>query len=143
MSNQDQQQAEYDEYLSRKHSEMVTSPEMVDSFVQKATGDKVETQKRLMRGEANEVYDVTTTSGEEVIVRVSNEEYETFGKEKWAIEQCQQIGVPVPKVLLVEDDRTEGKFRSVCILEKLKGQPLNQRVQDNSITQPERDAVIK
>ncbi len=143
MSQSDQQQVEYDEYLSRKHAEMVTPPEMIDSFVQKATGEKVKDQKHLMKGEANEVYNVTTTSGEEVIVRVSHEEFEAFGKEEWAIEHCQQVGVPVPKVLLVENDNTNDKFRSFCILEKLKGNPLMQIVKDGSITQQDRDAVIR
>ncbi len=141
--SQTDQQTEYDEYLTRRHADKVTASEMIDSFVQKATGDKVEAQKRLMLGEANEVYDVTTTSGEAVIVRVSHEEYEAFGKEKWAIEQCQKVGVPVPKVLLVEDVRTDGKFRSICILEKLKGEPLMERVRDDSIDKQNRDTILK
>lgn len=142
MSSSDQQ-SDYETYIAQKHAEMQTPPEMLGEFVRKATGQAPDTQKRLMFGETNEVYDVKTKDGQEVIIRVSHEEDEAFGKEKWAIEQCQQAGVPVPNVLLVEDITTDGKFRSICVLEKLKGEPLMKRVREKSISPQEIEAILK
>lgn len=113
MSSSDQQ-FDYEAYIAQKQVEMQTPPDMLRDFVKKATGQEPEPPKRLMFGETNEVYDVRTRNGQEVIIRVSHEQEETFGKEKWAIEQCQKTGVPVPDVLLVEDVTTDSKFRSIC-----------------------------
>lgn len=142
MSSSDQQ-ADYETYIAQKHAEMQTPSEMLSGFVKKATGQDSEPPKRLMLGETNEVYDVRTKNGQEVIIRVSHSEEDTFGKEKWAIEQCQKAGVPVPGVLLVEDLTTDGKFRSVCVLEKLNGEPLMKRVREKNISSQDVEVVLK
>lgn len=136
-------QSDYEAYIAQKHTEMQTPPDMLSEFVKRATGQAADTQKRLMFGETNEVYDVKTKGGQEVIIRVSHEEDETFEKEQWAIEQCQTVGVPVPNVLLVEDVTTDGKFRSICVLEKLRGEPLMKRVREKTISPEEVEAVLK
>ena len=134
---------EYESYIEKKHAEMQTPVENIDDYVRKATHQGISNIKRLMRGEANEVYDITLNQGQQIIVRISHNRYGSFGKEGWAMEQCKKNGIPVPNVLMIEDDETKEKFRSICILEKLKGQPLLKRVEDKTISPEDLNLILK
>lgn len=136
-----QHKNEYDEYLSRKHANLVTPQDIIDSVIKKATGQKIISQKRLMLGEKNEVYDIKLQD-KNVILRIAHAEYDAFGKEKWALTRCKESGVSVPEVLFVEDFEIDGKFRSACVLEKLSGVPLRARMEQKTISDKDLNHIL-
>ena len=134
----------YQEYLKKKHAEYVTPQYKIDELVQKATDSTIKFQKRLMLGEANEVYDIKTDKEKDVILRISHggQQY-SFKAEKWALEESAKAGVPVPEVLYVEDFELDGKDCSACVLKKLLGEPLGNRIHEKRITEEELSSVLK
>lgn len=114
----------YAAYLHQIHSQYNTSDEVINKFVIKAINLKPVSKKRIIRGENNEVYDVTLENNENIIVRISHKYLDSLKREKWAIEQCEKIGVPVPKILLLEDSFDDEHKISINIEEKIRGDML-------------------
>jgi Ser/Thr protein kinase RdoA (MazF antagonist) len=75
-------------------------------------------------GEANEVYDVELIGDNHIIIRISRADKLEFEQERWAIEKCREVGVPVPVVLLIKHIETEQGPLHICVQEKLEGVPL-------------------
>lgn len=116
--------SDYQTFLIRKHKKFTTPTNIINKVVEKATGSTVATKKRLILGEINEVYDITTKDGQNVIARVSRSEGSRFEAEKWAIEQCKKAGVPVPTVLFVDKQEVDGKTLAFSIEKKIDGEQL-------------------
>lgn len=111
----------YRKYLKSIANQNKTSFKLIDSWVFEAVGKRVQTIKRVISGEANEVYLVRLDEDGELIVRIGRSDGPVFDQEKWAIEQCARVGVPVPECLLIKH-LAEGKtILSVCIQTKLPG----------------------
>lgn len=127
MGNQPQDEA-FQEWLTQKHSQLVTPRELVSSCVQKAVGSKPEHSTRIIRGQDHEVYDICTSDGQSVIVRIAHHEDHRLEAEKWALDAARQKGVPTPKVLLLEQVEHDGKTFMFCIEEKLPGRALNELI---------------
>lgn len=83
------------------HTGWTTPAEIIDRYVRSTSGSAVATQSRIIGGEGNEVWSITTRSGDDLIVRISRST--TFASERWSTEQAYRMGVPVPEVLLVDD----------------------------------------
>jgi len=112
---------EYNKFLEEIHSKNFTTDDVISDVVKEATGSEVISKKRIMAGEVNEVYDVELQGKDNVIVRIHKSDKPVFLKEKWAIDQCKLVGVPVPSVLLIKHlPETDGVL-SFCIQEKLRG----------------------
>ena len=78
---------------------------------------------RIIGGEGNEVWAVSTLAGDELMVRVSH--IDTFAAEQWAAEHARSAGAPVPEVLLVDDAvPVDGKTVAVWIHRTIPGRPL-------------------
>lgn len=137
MSTKDSIDLDYEAYLADKHSRRKTDSKTIHEVIMKATGQELVDLKRLILGEVNEVYDVELDNGKNVILRISHHEWASFGKEKWAMEHSKAEGVPIPEVLFVEDFYRDGKFRSVCVLEKLKGSSLMLQIKVGNIDRSE------
>lgn len=142
MSTNNNQQKEYLEYIANKHAQMTTPQEKLNEIVLKATEKSTASTHRLLLGESNEVYDITLENAEHVIVRVSHEEGSTFKKEEWVFKQCKEAGVPVAKMYLVEDFEIDDHFRSICVLEKLKGEPLMARIREERLSEDEHKLIL-
>lgn len=112
--------SEYDKYLASLHSARQTDEKVIMDVVKEATGSDINSKRRIVAGEVNEVYEVVLSNGNAVIVRISNEEDKDFKGEKWALQQVAAINVPIAKILLV---KTIGE-NSFCIQNKLSGEPL-------------------
>lgn len=111
----------YQEYLESKHAKFEVDPNLLENVVKKATKSNIGESERLIHGEVNEVYSVTTKSGDAVIVRVSRNEKPKFEAERWAIEQSKKAGVPVPEVLLLDSVEDSGEKLSFCVEKKIEG----------------------
>lgn len=118
--------AAHQEWVRQRPGVMRTPRVIVEAQVLAATGRHADRMRRLLVGEDNEVYDVTTTGGSRVIVRISHSPDPRFEAERWAMDAARAAGVPTPRVLHLQhvttDDDTTVTF---CIEEKLRGIPLD------------------
>jgi aminoglycoside phosphotransferase (APT) family kinase protein len=127
MSQHEKSLSEYQAFLKDKHDRLFNTPdEVVGSAVKEATGSSLIQKDRIIKGEAHEVYDIKTESGREVIIRISLEKEPKFEKEKWVIEQCAKIGVPVPEIVYLKNIELEDRPLAICIENKIPGKPFNE-----------------
>ncbi|MBI2003421.1 MAG: aminoglycoside phosphotransferase family protein [Parcubacteria group bacterium] len=112
---------EYNKFLQEIHSKNFTTDEVIDDVVKEATGAKIKSKTRFVSGEVNEVYDVELEGKENVVVRIYKSDEPIFLEEKWAIEQCKSVGVPVPSVILIKHISEPDGILSFCVQEKLRG----------------------
>jgi aminoglycoside phosphotransferase (APT) family kinase protein len=108
------------------HAGWTTPDDVINRLVRKASGSAAVTRSRIVGGEGNEVWSITTQSGDDLILRVSRSN--TFAAEQWATEQARHMGVPVPEILLVDDavptGDTGGSQVAIWIHRTIQGQPL-------------------
>lgn len=114
----------YQRFLEKKHEGFVTPEKLIAEMVAKATGSEFVEKRKIIEGEMNEVYDVTTSDKQNVIVRISRWKYPTLEAEEKIIRLVRMIGVPAPKVLLIEQTFSESKKLTFCVEEKMEGVPL-------------------
>ena len=65
-------------------------------------GVGVDSLKRIVAGEVNEVYDTKTKDGN-FIVRISRGEENRFLTEKWALNAARDVGVPTPQMFFIDE----------------------------------------
>lgn len=115
----------FDDWLQARHSTWNTPTSLINEYVRKATGCAIAQVSRLVLGQDNEVYDVTTTGKQRIIVRISRKENHRFEAERWALHAARHAGVPTPRVLLIEHASYDDSTITFCIEEKLPGKPLD------------------
>ncbi|NYH90368.1 phosphotransferase family protein [Actinopolymorpha rutila] len=108
--------SEFDGWLHDLHSGMRTPTALIRSVVRKATGSTPPSLEPIVAGQVCEVYDAG-----EVVVRISHEEEPRFEGERWALDVVRELGVPTPRVLLIES--TDGV--AFCVEERLPGERLD------------------
>lgn len=120
-------------YLEQKHATLITPEMVIEDVVKRATGAEVASKKRLIKGEANEVYLVTLVSGKQLILRISHKESndyqkgaDSFRTERQVIEEARMVGAKVPNVVAVEEEVVGGVVRGFCLEEVLPGKPLDE-----------------
>jgi hypothetical protein len=77
------------------HAQWTTLDEVINQLVRRASGSDVGTQSRIIGGEGNEVWSITTLSAEGLILRVSRSN--TFAAEQWATEQARRMGARISR----------------------------------------------
>jgi aminoglycoside phosphotransferase (APT) family kinase protein len=103
---------------------MATPQPLIDRCIQVATGSAVHTAVRIIVGQDNEVHDVVTTDGHRIVVRISHRPDPRFTGERWALDAARALGVPTPRVLLIDQVDHIGSARTpvtVCVEDKLPG----------------------
>lgn len=114
---------DYADYLAQIHAQLLTPTELILETVKEATGQTSNANpQKITAGEVNEVYFVSLPDGKEVAVRISRTD--DFASEKWAIEKCEELGVPVAKILLIKQAELEHEKVNLCVQSKLPGEPL-------------------
>ena len=111
----------FDDWLRARHNKWNTPPQLIHKYVQKATGDAIAQASRIILGQDNEVYDITSDKNHQFIVRVSHKENHRFEAECWALNAAREVGVPTPRVLLIEQAVYDDSIVTFCIEEKLPG----------------------
>ena len=114
----------YQKYLEKKHSSFQTPEALIETMVKKATGSNTTQKKRIIAGEVNEVYGVTTQDNKDVIVRISRQAKNNFETEEKVIRLARMAGVPAPKVLLIEEASSGPQNLTFCVEGKIEGEPL-------------------
>jgi Ser/Thr protein kinase RdoA (MazF antagonist) len=118
---------------------MQTPAHLIEAWVRRATGETPDASRRIIDGEINEVYEITTGRGRQIIVRISHDEDPRFEAERWALDAVRARGAPAPEVLLIETvdpggdggdaggagGGTERGAIAVCVERKLPGVPLD------------------
>ncbi len=115
---------DYEQYLSALHSKLATPDELIRDMVKEGSGLEEVSKAKIVAGEANEVYDIDTGGKEHLILRVSPHGYPDFQQEIWSINQAKKVGVPAPTILKVKYVKVNGEERSMCLMEKMAGEPL-------------------
>ncbi len=136
--NQNKQKDEnYQSFLENLHGKLNTSDNVLESVVKSAVGCGVKEKRKVVEGEVNEVYDVTPTRGENIIVRISRAEHNRFEAEKWALDKCRDAGVPVPQIHLISEVETDIEKLHVCVESKIEGISLQTLIKQNELSQNE------
>ena len=116
---------EYDRHLAALHAGFEAPPELIASAARALTRHPIRATRRIVHGEANEVYDITFESGLEVILRIARRAEGLFEKEAWAIGRCRALGMAVPEVLSLQKLQAGSEPLEFCFLEKLPGKRLS------------------
>lgn len=111
---------DYLDYLEQKHATFNTPSAMIEAVVNTAVGSKLKVKEKVILGEVNEVYDVTTEDERQIIVRIIRSNHPRFAAEKWALDKTREAGVPTPEVLLI----TSQQGLTFCVETKLSDAPL-------------------
>jgi aminoglycoside phosphotransferase (APT) family kinase protein len=117
------------------HAQWTTPDDVINHLVRRVSGSDIGARSRIIGGEGNEVWSITTQSGDDLILRVSRSA--TFAAEQWATEQARRMGVPVPEILLVDDAVLIGDTGDIQVAtwihRTIHGQPLG-TLQDKQAT---------
>lgn len=122
---------DYKKFLEEKHSKYNTPEEIIREVIKKATNSQTVKIEKLLKGEANEVYNITLATGLEVILRISRDDTNPFISERWAMNECRKHGVPVADVLHVDKEEINSKKVYFCVLSKIEGIPLDEDPRKN------------
>ena len=117
----------YREYLERVQSKRKVSSETLVECLRHVSHSPITIARKLVEGEANEVYDVELADGLAVIVRIAPSSQAVFERERWAIERCIAKNIPVPEILSISRHDSESVPVDVCIQRKKPGRPLSLR----------------
>ncbi len=127
MQNNDKPLSEYQLFVKDKHERLFNAPEeIINAAIEKATGSKIISKERIIKGEANEVHSVNTEDGQRVIIRISHGDEPAFEREQWAIERSVEAGVLAPYVLLVDQAYDGEKSLALSVETQLRGIPMNE-----------------
>ena len=114
----------YSEWIKQKQERRDLPNEMIERVIEEVMGERVIFKERIVEGEINIVYRVTTGSGR-VIVRGNLSQYIDLAKESWVSEQFEAQGVPVAKVWgFVDKIKIGEQIWSCGVMEELPGWPL-------------------
>jgi len=138
-----EQAAKHQTYLQALHKKIKTPDILLNSVIEKGTGYSALHTSRIIKGESNEVYDVTLSNGSEVIVRINRKEADRFDREKWAIRQCANAGIPVPEVLYISSFQHEGSELAISIQTKLNGKSIRDIEQSGSLSKERTMSILK
>lgn len=106
------------------HAQWTTPDEVIRDLVLRATGSVIAARSRIIGGEGNEVWSITSKAGDKLIIRISH--WTTFAAEQWATEQACGAGVPVPEILLVDNNVAVGdRHLAIWIHRRIEGQALD------------------
>jgi aminoglycoside phosphotransferase (APT) family kinase protein len=88
-------------YVNDLHARYAIADPVIVTVVERATGRKVATTERLIRGDENEVHRVRLDDDSLVYLRVAwpGSPAKKTHDEVWAMEQARDVGVPAPEVL--------------------------------------------
>lgn len=135
---------EYARHLTDLHSRLNISEDVLLGAVQEVTRAEITSRKRIIGGEANEVWDMAFSDNRKLIIRISRDAEKHFEQEQWAIAHCVALDVPVPKILLIKHLSTPDRPLDICIQEKLDGDVLTQGANDlKKIPQSRLEAITK
>lgn len=128
---------DYQSFLKNIHDKLNTPDMILEKAVKRAVGSDIKKKEKIMAGEVNEVYEITPTKGDNLIVRISRAEHNRFEAEKWAMDSCRNVGVPVPQILSLSEVETDKEKLHICVENKIEGISLEKLIKQNALSQKE------
>jgi len=116
---------EYAQHLRDVHSKLAAPEEFILEALKDVSVGGIVSKRRIIAGEANEVYDIRTSDERDLIVRISRDREKDFEQERWAIDQCRKRDVPVPTILAIKHFCEGTNPIDICIQDKLAGDLLS------------------
>jgi aminoglycoside phosphotransferase (APT) family kinase protein len=116
---------EYARHLAQLHARFRAPRRIIRQAARELTKNAIASTRRIVAGESNEVYAIEFSDGLEVIMRIARGSTMGFAHERWAIERCADLDIPVPGVLVTVRYGSAREALDVCILEKLEGERLS------------------
>lgn len=110
--------------LEEIHRQKTSDEAHLTTILAAGINKKFASYERIVAGEVNEVYLVTLTDQQQVILRIGHNEKD-FQAETWAIEQARKQGVPTATILAIGTIPTETKQLSYSIQTPLSGTSLD------------------
>lgn len=132
-----QKDQDYQSFLENLHDKLNTSDEVLEKVVKSAVGYGIDKKQKVMEGEVNEVYVITPTKGEDIIVRISRGKDSRFESEKWAMDRCRDVGVPAPQILLLSEVETDQEKLHICVENKIEGVSFEKLIKQKALSQSE------
>jgi aminoglycoside phosphotransferase (APT) family kinase protein len=115
---------EYDEHLASLHAAWTTPPAAVARLVAEVADSAALDIRRVVRGEQNEVYDVSVDGAPSLIVRISHGGAAAFEREAWVLGQCAARGMRAPRIHGLRRFSVEGIALVAMVMDKVPGDRL-------------------
>lgn len=115
---------DYSKHLAALHDGWATPPAVVAHVVGEVASAPVVDIRRVVEGEANEVYDVTLEGSPSLIVRISHGGPQALDREAWVLGECASRSIRAPRVHALRRVEVEGSPRAVIVMDKLQGSRL-------------------
>ena len=115
---------DYDEHLTTLHSAWTTPPDTVALLVGEVAATEIVDMRRVVHGEANEVYDVTLRRAPSLIVRIAHGGADALEREAWVLGECAVRGIAAPRVHSLRHMEIDGKHLAAILMDKIEGDRL-------------------
>src|SRR5579884_203177 len=106
---------QYQKYMEEVHGRISIPEDLFNEVVKETTGAYPVVKEKILKGEANQVFEVRTEDNLDVVVRVSSNP-ESFWKEKFVMDKCRKNGVPVAEIFGIKDIKVGDRDYSICVL---------------------------
>jgi len=140
MSIENDKNKDYKSYLQQKHSGFGVETRTLESALQTGLGLSVVGSSRIVAGENNEVYDITTEQGS-FIIRFSRSSKTRFQTEKWALDEIEKKGISAPRMLFISEIEDKGEELKFCIESKVPGIVLSELLELGQLTSDQIDGI--
>lgn len=126
-----------DTFIQERHSSYtpIAEGQLQELISQNTDFGRIMQYEKIVRGYDNEVYDVQTQDGANLIVRIARYGDSSFASEAWAMDQCRQHNAPVPLVYFVGDITVADQQLQGMITQKSQGVALPTLLDDLNETQ--------
>jgi aminoglycoside phosphotransferase (APT) family kinase protein len=113
-----------DEDIAAWQADWNVPPRVLDDVVKRAVGSGVARDERILEGHGNEVHDVVTGDGHEVVVRIAWKPGPVFESERWPTQIAREAGLAAPEILLVDHTSLDGRPVSIQVQQRLPGRSI-------------------
>lgn len=126
------------DFLAAMHAQFEAPRSVVIELAEQASHQGVDHLERLTLGDENEVYRAALSNGTVVYVRIRRPGEGAFAPEVWAMQQAEAAGVPVPRLLGVEELSSDAGPRSAMVIAESPGRQLEKLLPNMSDQQRRR-----
>lgn len=134
----------FQEHKSDRIKTCTSSEEEIAFVIQAACGSMPVRTERNTNDYSNEIHLVETQDGQRVVYRANwycKDPH--FENERWALEQCAAVGIPVPRMLYLNHEFEGHPKRSVCVLSFMEGMPLRARLNQRALSDADYHHVLQ
>jgi len=138
------QKTDFQTHKTDRIKDCTSSPDEIAYVVQQACNSLPLRTERITDHYSNEIHRVDLEDGRTVIYR-ANWYCQTphFENERWALQQCENVGVPAPRMLYLNHELEGHPKRSVCVLSYMAGKDLRSWLNQKAISETDYHNVLR